>query len=199
MRKIVAGLFMSLDGVVEAPENWGFHYLDEEMAQEIARGIGQADAVLLGRRTYLQFAAMWPQQGSDVPMADFLNKTHKYVVSSTLETLDWGPASLVTGNVSGELLKLKQQPGKNIQVPGSPVLVRSLLRDGLLEELNLTITPIVVGSGMRLFAEITDQIPLKLVHSRAFSSGSISATYQPMETDRVADQPVHFPEAAARR
>jgi dihydrofolate reductase len=199
MRKIVAGLFMSLDGVVESPESWGFQYFNEAMTQEIAEGIGEADAVLMGRRTYLQFAALWPEQGSDVPMADFLNNTPKYVVSSTLGTLEWGPASLVKGDLAEELLNLKQQPGKNIQIPGSPVLVRSLLRDGLLDELSLTIVPIVVGAGMRLFEGVTDQIRLELVQSHGFSTGGVSATYRPADAGRlVSEQPVDFPDAAAR-
>jgi dihydrofolate reductase len=113
-------------------------------------GIAQADAVLIGRRTYQEFAGMWPSQGSEVPMSDFLNKSHKYVVSSSLDKLDWGPASLVKGDLADELLKLTQQPGKNIQIPGSPTLVRSLLLQGILDELTLSICPIVVGPGQRL-------------------------------------------------
>jgi dihydrofolate reductase len=112
-------------------------------------------------------------------MATFLNSTPKYIVSSTLETLDWDPAMVVRGDLAKELGKLKQQPGKNIQIPGSPMLVRSLLREGLLDELSLAICPVVVGSGMRLFEEITEQVPLKLVESRALSTGVLAATYQP--------------------
>lgn len=178
MRKIVAGLFMSLDGVVESPEEWGFQYMNGELLEEIAAGIAQADSVLLGRRTYLEFAQMWPSQGSDVPMADFLNSSHKYVVSSSLETLDWGPASLVTGDLAGELTKLKEQPGQNIQIPGSPTLVRALLREGLLDELSLTICPIVVGPGMRLFEGVTDPLALEVVRSAAWSSGALGVTYR---------------------
>src|SRR5712692_7540103 len=151
MRKIVAGLFMSLDGVVESPNKWSSPYFSEEMGEGIATGIKQADAVLLGRRTYQEFAKFWPNQGSDMLMADFLNNTHKYVVSATLDKLEWGPASLIKGKIVDELRKLKQQPGKNIQIPGSPMLVRSLLREGMLDELSLNICPIVIGEGQRLF------------------------------------------------
>ncbi len=180
MRKVVAGLFISLDGVVESPEQWGFQYFNDEMSEVIAGGIAQADAVLLGRRTYLAFAELWPNQGSDVPMADFLNNTPKHVVSATLNTLKWQPATLIKGDLTEELRKLKQQPGKNIQIPGSPTLVRSLLRNGLLDELSLGICPVVVGSGMRLFDEMTHQVGLKLVESRPFSTGVLSVTYQPV-------------------
>ncbi len=179
MRRIVAGLFMSLDGVVESSGKWGFQYATDEMWKAVAAGIAQADAILLGRRTYLEFAELWPGQSSDVPMADFLNNTPKFVVSSTLDALKWQPATLIKGDLVSELTRLKEQPGKNIQVPGSPTLVRSLLRDGLLDELSLSICPIVVGSGMRLFDGLTDQIRLKLVHSTTLSTGLLGVTYQP--------------------
>jgi dihydrofolate reductase len=189
MRKIVAGLFMSLDGVVEYPENWGFQYFDEEMTKGILEGIAQADAVLIGRRTYLEFAEMWPTQGSEVPMSDFLNKSHKYVVSSGLDKLDWGPASLVKGDLADALTKLKHEPGRNIQIPGSPTLVRSLLAEGMLDELTLNICPIVVGSGLRLFEDVTGQLPLNVVQSTALSSGVINATYQPASAQQASPEP----------
>ena len=150
MRKITAGLFISLDGVVESPDQWGFQYGNDELWEEIDAGIAQADAVLLGRRTYQQFAELWPPQGSDTSMARFLNSTPKYVVSTTLDTLEWQPATVIADDLAAELMKLKRRPGKHIQIPGSPTLVRSLLRAGLLDELGLSICPIVVGSGLFL-------------------------------------------------
>lgn len=180
MRRIVAGLFISLDGVVESPETWHFPYFNtDELWARIEAGLAEADAILLGRRTYQRFAKFWPNQGSEVPMADFLNNTPKYVVSATLDTLEWSNSIRVTGALGEELTKLKRQPGKNIQMPGSPTLVRSLLRDGLLDELSLVIDPIVVGSGMRLFDGITGQLRLKLVDSMTLSTGALSVTYQP--------------------
>jgi dihydrofolate reductase len=108
-----------------------------------------------------------------------MNNTPKHIVSSTLDTLEWANSSLVTGDLTEEVAKLKQQPGKNILIPGSPRLVRSLLRDGLLDELSLMILPIVVGSGMRFFDGMTDQVRLKLVESTTLSTGVLSVTYQP--------------------
>jgi dihydrofolate reductase len=179
MRKIVAGLLMSLDGVVESPGEWGFsRYFNDEMRDGIATGLAQADAVLLGRRTYLEFAEIWPQQGSDVLMADFLNKSPKYVASSTLDKVEWANSRLVKGDLGDELTKLKNQPGKNILVPGSPRLVRSLLRDGLLDQLSLNICPVVVGSGMRLFDEMGGTLRLELVDSKILSTGVLGVTYQ---------------------
>lgn len=201
MRKVVAGLLISLDGVVESPDQWGwFQYMNDEMTTRIVAGIAQADTVLLGRRTYLGFAELWPNQSSDVPMADFLNNSPKYVVSATLDRLEWQPATLVKGDLAEELRKLKEQPGKNIQIPGSPTLVRSLLRDGLLDELSLGICPVVVGSGMRLFDGITDQVSLKLLDSTTLSTGVLEVTYQPVQVGRrVPEPPISFPNAAARK
>jgi dihydrofolate reductase len=179
MRKIVAGLAITLDGVVEAPSSNGWMLYDDEMGEIIGAGIAQADAILLGRRTYLEFAELWPKLGSDVPMADFMNNTPKYIVSSTLGTLDWANSSLVTGDLATVVAKLKEQPGRNIQIPGSPRLVRSLLREALLDELSLMVHPIVLGSGMRLFDDMTDRVRLTLVESRTLSSGVLGVTYRP--------------------
>ena len=182
MRKIVAGLLMSLDGVVEAPGVWGFsRYFNDEMKEGISTGIAQADAVLLGRRTYLEFAELWPKQGSEVLMSDFLNHSPKYVVSSTLKTLEWANSSLLTGDLDDALRKLKRQPGKDILIPGSPTLVRALVRSGLLDVLNLNVCPVVVGSGMRLFEGMTDQVHLTLVHSATLSNGVVGLTYGPAD------------------
>lgn len=201
MRKIVAGLFISLDGVVESPSQWGFQYFNDEMTEGILAGVAQADAVLLGRCTYLEFAKLWPNQGRDVPMADFLNNSPKYVVSATLGTpLEWANSSLIRGDLAVQLTKLRQQPGKNILIPGSPMLVRSLLRDGLLDELSLNVCPVVVGSGMRLFDEMTHQVSLKLVDSKTLNTGVLGVTYQPVrDARRVPQAPVTFPNAAARK
>src|SRR4029077_18839915 len=112
MRKIVAGLLMSLDGVVDGTDRWGWpRYMTAEMSRGIMEGIAQSDAVLLGRRTYEHFAKIWPGQGSDVPMADFLNNSPKYVVSSTLlEPLAWANSNLIRGDLREELGRLKAQP-----------------------------------------------------------------------------------------
>lgn len=203
MRKIAAGLFISLDGVVEFPERWGFQYLDKDLSEEIAAGIARADAVLVGPATYRMFAQMWPHQPDDVPMARFLNHSVKYVASRTPDKvgeLEWLPAVLLKGNLTAELAKLKAEPGKTIQVPGSPRLVRTLLREGLLDELSLTICPEVVGSGMRLFDGVTDQVKLTVEGSRVLRNGAISVTYRPSRSGEQAKaQPQHFPDAASRQ
>jgi dihydrofolate reductase len=180
MRKIVAGLLMSLDGVVESPNEWGWgRYFNDEMKEAIAAGIAQADAVLLGRRTYLEFASLWPQQGSDVLMADFLNNSPKYVVSSTLRPpFDWAHSTVLAGDLDSELTRIKKLPGKNILIPGSPTLVRALLGAGLLDQLNLNVCPVVVGRGMRLFDGTERQVSLRLTESTVFKTGVVGLSYE---------------------
>jgi dihydrofolate reductase len=138
--------------------------------------------MLLGRVTYEEFASYWPEQTSDGEageIADFMNDTPKYVVSSTLKSADdWKNTTLIDGNNAvAELTALKQQPGKDISITGSGTLVRTLLRDGLLDELRLLVHPIVVGHGKRLFDE-GEQVPLKLTDSKTFSTGVLALTYE---------------------
>ncbi|HZA46482.1 MAG TPA: dihydrofolate reductase family protein [Rubrobacter sp.] len=180
MRKVTAGLFVSLDGVVESPEKWHFPYFNDEMGEAVGAAISSSDAMLLGRVTYQEFAAYWPGVSSeDEPFATHMNNTPKYVVSKTLDKAEWNNSTLISGNVAEEITKLKQQPGKNIGITGSATLVQSLLQDDLLDELGLMIHPVVVGSGKRLFQEGGGPKGLKLVDSMTFSTGVVSLTYQP--------------------
>ncbi len=179
MRKIVAGLFMSLDGVVEAPHLWTGPYWSDEMSKVMDDGIQDADAILIGRNTYVELTDWWQSKGESTPMAAFLNNTHKYVVSSTLKELKWPEASLVTGDVAAQIAELKSGPGKNIQVPGSPRLVRWLLEQGLLDRLALNIAPLVVGEGRRLFDDVGKKLPLELVRTYSLPHGVLGMEYAP--------------------
>ena len=180
MRKVTAGLFVSLDGVVESPEKWHFPYFNDEMGEAVGAAISSSDAMLLGRVTYQEFAAYWPGVSSeDEPFATHMNNTPKYVVSKTLDKAEWNNSTLISGTVAEDITKLKQQPGKNIGIIGSATLVQSLLQDDLLDELRLMIHPVVVGSGKRLFQEGGGPKGLKLVDSMTFSTGVVSLTYQP--------------------
>ena len=177
MKKIVAGLFMSLDGVVEAPENWTGPYFNDEIGQEIGSVMAAGDTMLMGRKTYQTFAASFAGQSGG--MADQMNSTPKLVVSTTLDTAEWQNSTLIKENVAGELGRLKQQPGKNINISGSITLIRSLLRDGLLDELRLQLFPVVIGSGMRLFGDSGQRLSLKLADSRTFGTGVVNLIYTP--------------------
>ena len=182
MRKVVASELMSLDGVVESPDKWHFPYFNDEMAEAIGAAMAASDAMLMGRVTYQEFAAFWPSQSSedDQETTDYMNNTPKFVVSKSLEEpLEWNNSTLIEGDVAEEISKLKQQPGKDISISGSPTLVRSLLEEDLLDELRLMLHPIVVGSGKRLFEEGSDRKALQLLDSKTFSTGVLYLTYQP--------------------
>ncbi len=179
MRKIVAGLFITVDGVVEAPEQWQFPYYNEEMAETVSAQMAAADTMLLGRKTYEVFAAFWPNQSGDVPFAEYINNTPKLVASRTLKSVAWQNSTLITGDVSDHLRRLKSEPGGDISITGSGTLVGSLLRANVLDELRLLVHPVLVGSGQRLFEESAGRVPLELVESRTFSTGVLYLTYRP--------------------
>jgi dihydrofolate reductase len=184
MRKVIASELVSLDGVMEKPEEWAFSYSNDEMEEANAAGMADSDAMLLGRVTYEGLAAFWPNQPGGTPMVDHINSVRKYVVSGTLqEPLEWQNSTLIKGDIAEEIAKLKRQPGKDITIIGSGSLVRSLLRDGLLDELGLMVHPIVLGSGKRLFEEGSDRKPLELVDSRTFGTGVLYLTYQPAQSE----------------
>jgi dihydrofolate reductase len=136
------------------------------------------DTLLMGRKSYETFAAAFSEQSGG--MADAMNHTPKYVVSTTLEQTNWQNSTLIKGDVAGEIGKLKQQPEKNINISGSATLIRSLLRDGLLDELRLQLFPLVLGSGARLF-EGSDEVNLALAESTKFSTGVVNLVYRPAE------------------
>ena len=177
MRKVVAGLFVSLDGVTEAPEKWTGPYFSPEIGQEIGTVMAQGDTMLLGRKTYETFAASFAGQTGG--MADGMNNTPKLVASRTLEEVNWQNSTLIKGDLAQELSRLKQQGGKNINVSGSITLIRSLLRDGLLDELRLQLFPVVVGSGARLFEDYEQQLGLNLANSQTFPRGVVNLIYRP--------------------
>lgn len=188
MRRIVAGEYITLDGVVEA--GWGGQkpalapgdeltgsYFDEEVGQTVGSLSAAADTLLLGRATYEGFAAFF--SGQTGGMADQMNNTPKVVVSSTLDKAEWQNSTLVSGNLTEEISRLKQQPGKNIAVSGSATLLRWLLRNRLLDELHLLVFPVVLGGGKRLFEDGGDRVRLTLSSAEALSNGVVHLIYQP--------------------
>jgi dihydrofolate reductase len=180
MRKVVASFFISLDGVVEAPQTWHFPYFNDEMGAAVGEAIAASDSMLIGRRTYEEWAAYWPHQdpASD-PFVSIMNETPKFVASTTLEKVDWQNSTLLDGDLAEAVTELKSRPGKNIGMSGSATLVRSLLGLGLVDELRLLVHPVVVGSGARLFPNDTQPVNLELVDSRTFSTGVLDLTYRP--------------------
>jgi dihydrofolate reductase len=176
MRKIVAGLMVSVDAVVEAPETWTGQYFSPEIGQVVGSVMASGDTLLVGRVTYETFAASFAGNTSD-PMAARMNAVPKVVVSTTLQEAAWENSTLVRGDVAREITRLKQRPGKNINVSGSATLVAWLLRQGLLDELNLLLFPVVVGRGKRLFDSEGGVTGLTLAHCEAFGTGVVHLIY----------------------
>jgi dihydrofolate reductase len=178
--KIVSSFFISLDGVVEAPDQWHFPYFNDEMAGAIGKAAETTDAFLMGRVVYEEWAGYWPTS-TDEPFASFLNNTPKYVVSRTLQEATWNNTTIINGNVAARLRDLKDRTQRDIGMSGSATLVRWLLANGLLDRLNLLVHPIVVGKGQRLF-EDTPTHPLQLLSQETFSTGVLNLAYAPANT-----------------
>jgi len=184
MRKVVAQLFYSVDGVVEAPNKWAA-WPDAETGEEMNAVIGGQDDVLLGRVTYQEWAGYWPT-ATDEPFATFINNVRKHVVSKTLRVVEWKNSRLLGPDTVAAVQKLKDSSGRDIGVHGSIRLVRSLMRDDLVDELVLLVTPTVAGSGLRrLFDGADPPRSLKLVRSRVAPNGIATLRYA-LATGRAA-------------
>lgn len=176
MRKLVVTEFLSLDGVIEEPV-WTFKYWNDEIARFKGEESAAGDALLLGRVTYQAFAAAWPRSKDEG--AAYFNGVRKYVVSQTLEApLEWNNSTPIEGDIVPAIADLKRQDGQDIVVHGSATLVQTLMEHDLVDRYRLLVYPLVLGKGKRLFRE---GIPatLKLLESRAFSSGVVALVYEP--------------------
>ena len=178
MRKIVVSEFLSADGVMEAPETWQFPFQTEEMGAITERQIHDTDAFLLGRVTYEIFAEYWPTQThNEHGVADKLNSAPKHVVSTTLQKADWNNSTQIKSNVIEEVRTLKQQPGNMIAIIGSATLVHSLLDEGLIDEIQVLVHPLVLGKGIRLFVDGYHS-SMKLADSQILPNGVVFLSYQ---------------------
>ena len=177
MRKLTASFFMSLDGIVDAPQDWHFPYMDAQMLGAASATMAASDTILLGRTTFEEFASAWPDRSGD--MADYFNQTPKYVASTTLESVDWQNSTVLRSDVAAAVKRLKEQNGREISVTGSGTLVRSLLAADLVDELRVMLHPVVVGRGKHLFEDAADAKGFKLAASETFSTGVLNLTYVP--------------------
>ncbi len=190
MGELIVSEMVSLDGVMQAPGGpeedteggfkhggWQAPLLDEESLSLITRDIGRMDALLLGRKTYDIFAAYWPKATTNKEIADKLNNTPKYVASRSRRRLEWNNSTLIQGDVSKEVARIKQKHGE-VQVIGSGNLVQTLLRLDLVDRLNLWVYPLLLGTGKRLFGEGTPPAGLRLTSSQAFPRGAIHLAYE---------------------
>jgi dihydrofolate reductase len=185
MKKIIAGLFISLDGVVEAPDQWHFPYFNDQMGAAVGATLGQADIMLFGRRTYDSFAGAWPEREvageADAGFAKTLGDLRKIVVSSQPLAFTWRNSEQLEGDFVEAVTALKAEGDGVIGMSGSPSVVRQLLAAGLLDELHLLVHPIAVRHGGRLFDEGEAAVPLRLISSDVFTTGVLNLVYGPGE------------------
>ncbi|TMK65521.1 MAG: deaminase [Actinobacteria bacterium] len=182
MGKIAVHEFITLDGVIEAPK-WTFDYpFDPKMGEAIAGLMGSSPSILLGRRTYEEFAPAWSARtAEDDPGAPFFNESPKYVVSSTLQSADWNNSTVLGAYDADAIRSLKDRVDGNIYVSGSGTLVRAMIADGLVDELHLFVFPLALGSGKRLFADGGPGAKFTLAGTEAYDSGVVHLTYRPEE------------------
>lgn len=178
--RLVVTEFMTLDGVMEAPNEWSFQYWNDETAKFKLDELFATDAQLLGRVTYEGFASAWPSMEKDeAGFADRMNSLPKYVVSKTLKNAEWNNSKIIKTNVADEVSKLKQASGRDLLVAGSAMLIRFLLEQDLVDEYRLLTYPIVLGKGKRLFSD-GSTAPLKLTESKPMgSTGVVLLRYEP--------------------
>ncbi|HEV7963482.1 MAG TPA: dihydrofolate reductase family protein [Actinoplanes sp.] len=202
MKKIIAGVFIALDGVVEAPDQWHFPYYNDEMGAAVDATLGAADTILFGRKTYDSFAGAWPDReaagGEDAHFAKVLGDVRKIVVSNQPLEFTWRNSEQLQGDLVETVTALKNEPGAGtIAMSGSVSVVRQLLAAGLLDELHLLMHPIAVRKGMRLFDEGEPPIPLRLISSQAFETGVLNLVYGPATSPGDAgyeEAKVHLPQ-----
>lgn len=180
MRKLVISEWITLDGIFDAESmaQWFMPY-DSPARQEIIReGILSCDAILFGRKTYEMLAPYWSQlKNNEMGIADKLNNVPKYVVSNSLPEATWQNSTIISGDVAAAVKKLKEQPGREIQIEGSAELVQSLIAAGLIDEFKFIVQPVIMGSGKRFFKDGKVPVGLQLVESRTLDKGVMVLTY----------------------
>jgi dihydrofolate reductase len=188
MRKLVLFLHASLDGFVEGPNgkmDIGWISYDADLEKHAKEILSTADTVIWGRETYQMMHSYWPSVSSSPSStehernhAEWIEKTAKIVFSTTLEKVEWNNSRLVKEDVEEEIKNLKQQPGKDMVILGSPRLAHHLMQLDLIDEYKITVSPVLVGSGLPLFQGLKEKINLKLIENKTFDSGAISLVYQ---------------------
>src|SRR5436309_15415303 len=198
MGQLIVSAMVSQDGVMQAPGGpeedteggfkhggWQMPLLDEESLSLITRDIERMDALLLGRKTYDIFAAYWPKATTG-KIADRLNNAPKFVASRSRRRLEWSNSTLIQGDLSKEVTRIKQEHGE-VHVMGSGNLVQTLLRHDLVDRIHLWVYPLLLGTGKRLFGEGTVPAGLRLTSSQAFPKGAIHLAYEPAGKPKHSD------------
>jgi dihydrofolate reductase len=186
MRNVISLMHVSLDGFVAGPNGeMDWIAIDEEMYSDVADLVSTVDTALYGRVTYHGMESYWPTVPANPAStkeerrhAHWVENVQKIVFSTTLESVGWNNTRLVKANVAEEVARLKQQPGKNLMIFGSPTLTHTFIQLGLIDEYRITVNPVVLGSGIPLFKDVREQIALKLLASKTFRSGVVGLHYR---------------------
>lgn len=177
--RLVATEYLSLDGVFEEPGHWSGPFFNDEAAQFKWAELQASDALLLGRKTYEGFAAAWPNISGTGEFGEKMNRMPKYVVSSTLDRVDWTGSKLVKTDVAAQVRQLKTEPGNDLLLSGSAQLFNALMREDLVDLYRIMLHPVVLGTGKRLFADEANKRLLTLTESRRLALGIVILEYRP--------------------
>ena len=177
--RLVATEYLSLDGVFEEPGKWSGPFFNEEAGQFKFKELRESDALLMGRNTYEGFAAAWPTMPGTGEFGEKMNSMPKYVVSSTLDKVEWTGSKLIKGNVAEEVQRLKKMPGQDLVLSGSGQLFNALARENLIDLYRFMVHPVILGKGKRLFADGVDARNLELTDTKRFATGIVILEYHP--------------------
>lgn len=179
--RLVATEYLSLDGVFEEPGHWSFPFFDDEAGQFKWAELRASDALLMGRKTYEGFSAAWPTMQGTGEFGEKMNSMPKYVVSSTLDSVEWSGSILVKGDLVEEIRKLKAMPGQDLLLSGSAQLFNGLMRENLIDVYRIMLHPIVIGSGKKLFADGSAKKALDLKETKRFGKGIVVLEFVPAD------------------
>jgi dihydrofolate reductase len=182
MRKVIVATNVTLDGRVDEPREWALAFDDDEFAKRHADLLSNSDGLLLGRKTYEMFAAVWPSRSGESLIAEPINSMAKYVASTTLKDLEWENSHLIEGDVPEAVAKLKEQPGQDLVMYGSHDLMQSLLEHDLIDEYRVWVHPVLLGKGRSFLEDGADRVNLDLVDTTVIPSGVAILTYQPVRS-----------------
>lgn len=181
MRKIISSTMVSLNGVMEDPQNWSFQYMDDDLMKYVSDQLFASDTLISGRITYDGFSEAWSSRAGADAFADRINALPKYVASRTLsEPLTWN-STLIKGDIAETVKKIKAEPGQDILQYGCGELTHTLIQHGLVDEIRLIVFPIAVGGVGHVFEKLSANVSMKLLSSQTLSTGVVLQHYQPLQ------------------
>lgn len=180
MRKVIVSTYMTLDGRMDALQEWAAPHDSDALAEYHSGLLANCDGLLLGRRTYEAFAAIWPPRAGKLAYGDKINSMAKYVATTTLKDLEWENSYVIEGDVAEGVAKLREQPGQDLVVYGGRVLTQSLQAAGLIDEYRFLLHPVLLGKGLSFFEDASPRVDLELVETSVIPPGVAVLTYRPV-------------------